>query len=128
MDHGLNRLAKRGSDGPSINKSIMRLPNKELSDRKLNDLGPCVLHSVHDGFRSVVGAMAEVENCLVDYHYLFNTSFGTCRREDFKLVHVEESIATHMILKHGTTRWLSIKPCIDGVDRAVVSSEILVCK
>jgi hypothetical protein len=94
QEHGmdLSRLVTCGRDGPNVNKAIMRLLNNELDGRKMIDLGPCVLHTVHNGFASGLQEMPEIEDFIIDLHYWFNTSYGACRREDYKIVQIQESV------------------------------------
>ena len=59
----------------------------------LIDFGPCPLHIVHNSFSTGLAVFPE----------------------DLKLAQFEASVDQHVMLKHGKTRWLTLKPCIDRV-------------
>ena len=114
-DLSLLKLITLGRDGPNVNKKVMRLMNKKLQDEGTSmmvDIGPCILHVVHNSFHDGLDVFEEIEEALVDLNQWFNTAYSACRREDFKSVQLEEAVATHVILKHCSTRWLTLKPAI----------------
>ena len=84
QEHGmdLSTLVTCGRDGPNVKKAIMRLFNNELDGRKMIDFGPCVLHTVHNGFASGLQVMQEIETFIIELRYWFNISYGACQRED----------------------------------------------
>lgn len=112
----LQKMITCGRDGPNVNKKIMRLLDQNRCEKggsKLVDVGPCILHVVHNGFRAGFVVFERVEDLIVDLNEWFNTSYSACRREDYELIQIEEVVNRHVLLKHANTRWLTLKPAIE---------------
>ena len=79
----------------------------------LIDFGPGPLHIVHNSFSTGLAVFPDVEDLILNLYFWFKKS--PARREDLKLAQFEASVDQHVMLKHGKTRWLTLKPCIDRV-------------
>jgi hypothetical protein len=113
-DHSLTlkHLLSLGRDGPNVNKAVLRKLNdnrKEKGIIPLIDLGPCLLHVVHNAFKYGLNVVGEVEDLIIDLYYWNKRS--AARKEDFKSVQFEECVEQHVLTKHGKTRWLTRGPC-----------------
>ena len=112
----LKKVGTFGRDGPNVSKKIMKLfdiARLDVGESKLVDIGPCVLHVVHNAFRERLEVFGDIEELFIDLNQWFNTSYSACRREEYQITQVEESVARHVLLKHNNNRLLTLKPAVE---------------
>ena len=92
--------AKNGVDG------IMKKKQPDLH------LAGCPCHMLHNAAHKACTALPfNIDEVLVDtYYYLEKSSNCIAALEAF-----QEDVKHHKILKHVSTRWLSVRKCIDRV-------------
>lgn len=109
----LDFLMNIGMDGPNVNKKFEKDLIKDLEMKKSSSflsIGSCNLHTVNNGFGKGINVLKEIvdlDQFAIDLNFFFKLS--AARREDFEKVSSLTEITTQYMLKHCTTRWLSIK-------------------
>jgi hypothetical protein len=107
-------LLSVSSDGPNINKSILRKLNRELTEAKLPlliNIGSCTLHAIHNAFgKYLVAFGSDAEDLVLKLFYWFKHSAG--RREDYRFVQIELELNHLFFLRHIPSRWLLLKPAL----------------
>lgn len=104
-----------GSDGPNVNKKVLRLFQerlKELHYKPLIDLGTCQLHIVHNAFLKGLDCLSEdVSDFIIKVYYFFHHRDLRC--EDFEKIQVKLKLPPHKFIKHISTRWLTVGPAAE---------------
>lgn len=108
MNWNTDLLLHLGHDGPNINLSF----EKKLQDDIKSDilkLGTCSLHHVHNAFRAGLKKLSsfDVDLFINDASYFFKLS--SARREDYKLAEELTDISARMMIRHTSTRWVTMK-------------------
>lgn len=81
---------------------------KEKNDKSIIDIGPCVLHSAHNGYKAGLAKLNfDFDGFAYDLWYFFKNS--SARKEDFQLSELISEVKTHVMIKHIASRWLCIK-------------------
>lgn len=108
MDWDSDLMLHLGQDGPRVNLSFEKKLQNDLNSDFLS-LGSCNLHHVHNAFRAGLKEMKsfDVDEFINDVTYFFKLS--SARREDYKLSEEMTDIASKMLLRHATTRWVTMK-------------------
>ena len=76
----------------------------------------CACHLAHLCAKKAANQLSvNVEQFVIDLYYHFDKS--SKRKEIFKSYHEFCDVETRKILKHSSTRWLSLMKCIDRVLR-----------
>ena len=105
----------------SDNTSVMMGKNNSIFTRIANsnpDVYPvgCACHLAHlCGKKAASQLSLDVEQIVIDLYYHFDKS--SKRKEIFKDYQVFCNVETRKILKHSSTRWLSLMKCIDRILR-----------
>lgn len=104
-------LINVGMDGPNVNKCFHRLLEKELSNvhgKKILNIGTCNLHPVHTAFSKGLAKIPfDFDKLAVNLHFFFKHS--SARRKDFELCELETDLETQVMLRHVSSRWLSLR-------------------
>lgn len=104
-------LLQIGMDGPNVNlKFEQDLSNKIQEEYGVSflNIGSCSLHKTHNAFRKgVLDFGFDIETFVYDTNFFFKSS--AARRQDYKLMEVFTEIESKYVLKHVSSRWLSIK-------------------
>ncbi|CAI6357860.1 unnamed protein product [Macrosiphum euphorbiae] len=112
FDLSLHKLIMVGSDGPNINKKVLRLMNEELwiiRKKKLIDIGFCNIHLLHNAFLKGLKVFGEnVSDLIVLMHNFFDG--WPSRLEDFERIQTEMNMPNLRFIKHCSSRWLTIEP------------------
>lgn len=105
----------------SDNASVMIGKNNSIYTR-IGDSNPdvypvgCACHLAHLCAKKVANQLSvNVEQLVIDLYYHFDKS--SKRKEIFQSYQVFCDVETRKILKHSSTRWLSLMKCIDRVLR-----------
>ena len=108
----LSLLLVLGMDGPCVNRSFekkLKARLEEIYATQILDIGTCSLHIVNNAF---LEGLKELKNEInldefaIDLHFFMK--YSAARREDYvNIVSVTETTA-HFLLRHCTTRWLSL--------------------
>lgn len=107
-------LLQISRDGPNTNKSFMSSLEKDLkekNDKSIIDIGPCVLHTAHNGYKAGLAKLNfDLDGFAYDLWYFFKNS--SARKEDFQLSELTSEVKTHVMIKHIASRWLCIKKVV----------------
>ena len=115
----LKKMVAVGRDGPNVNISLMNKVKEEaskVSGGGVIDYGSCVDHVAHNAFKAgLKQSPVDVGNLAVCLHGFFKHS--VIRREEFAydLIEIDEDHAT--FLRHVGSRWLSLEPCLERIDK-----------
>ncbi|KAG4072228.1 hypothetical protein HA402_005950 [Bradysia odoriphaga] len=105
------------TDGPNLNllfHKLLKAQLKEEYDKTIIDFGTCNLHKVHNGFSTAIKELSFDINAFVyDVWYFFKNS--SARREDYKLSELVTEIECQVILKHVSSRWLTLRPVLQRI-------------
>lgn len=108
----INFLLQIETDGPNLNLSFRTLLKKQLKenhDKTIIDFGTCNLHKVHNGYSTALKELTfDINTFLYNVWYFFKNS--SARREDYKFSELITEIESQVILKHVSSRWLSMRP------------------
>ena len=104
-------LLQLGMDGPNVNLKF----EKDLLDKIVEEYGvsflttgTCSLHKTHNGFRQGILEFGfDIETFVNDTNFFLKLS--AARRQDYKLMEIFTEIESKYMLKHVSSRWLSIK-------------------
>lgn len=103
-------------DGPNVNKLFLNNLNIELlkHDKTLIEFGTCVLHPVATCFKNALNKFTlDFDEFVIDVHSFFK--FSACRKEDFKLASLITDIETFQMMRHVSSRWLSLKKVLQRI-------------
>lgn len=118
-------LLQISRDGPNTNKSLMSSLKKDLKekhDKSIIDIGPCVLHTAHNGYKKGLAKLVfDLDGFAYDLWYFFKNS--SARKEDFLLSQLFTEIEAHVMIKHAPSRWLCIKKSFDSYHRTMAESK-----
>ena len=108
MDWNADLMLHLGHDGPKVNLSFEKKLQNDLHAEFLK-LRSCNLRHVHNAFRAGLKEMKtfDVDELINDVTYFFKLS--SARREDYKLSEEMTEIETRMMLRHTSTRWVTMK-------------------
>lgn len=113
----VNYLLQIMMDGPKVNLLFQKLLTKALEeehDTSLIEVGTCSLHAVHNGFQKGLQKLNfDFDGFICDLVFFFKRS--SARREDFKLVELATEVETAFLLKHVSSRWLSLKKALKRI-------------
>lgn len=117
MDWSIEYLLQIMMDGPNTNLSF----NKKLVIKLKNDyeksiinVGTCSLHKVNNGYKKALLKLGFQFDCFAtDLHFFFKYSSG--RRYDYKLVELITEIEAEFMIKHVSSRWLSLKKVLNRI-------------
>ena len=99
-----------GMDGPNVNLAFSRKLDEMLSKKDISflNIGTCSLHPVHTAFINGLSEMDfNFDYFFHDLSFFFHQS--SSRREDFVKMESFTGVVAEYVLKHGPTRWLSMK-------------------
>ena len=101
-----------GMDGPNVNKSF----EKKLATKLKNhfstsfiSMGSCALHTTNNAFGEGIKclkAVIDLDQFAIDMHFFFK--YSSARREDYAKMEGLTSVVAVYLLRHCSTRWLSI--------------------
>lgn len=104
-------------DGPNVNKSMLKSLKVDLEknlDKTLIDIGTCLLHPVHTCFEKALSKFSlDFDEFVIDVHSFFKLS--AARKQDFQLTSLTTEIETHQMMRHVSSRWLSLKKVLQRV-------------
>lgn len=108
-------LLHLGMDGPNVNLKFEQQLAKFFREQYGSEfltIGTCTLHKVHNAFRKGLNACEfDLETFIFDISFFFKRS--ACRREDYKTMELVTELESRFVLKHISSRWLSIrKACL----------------
>lgn len=113
----VNYLLQIMMDGPKTNLLFQKLLSKDLESEyntALIDVGTCSLHTVHNGFQKGLKKLDFDFDCFIcDLVFFFKRS--SARREDYKLVEMATEVEAEFLLKHVSSRWLSLKKALNRI-------------
>lgn len=114
----VNFLLQIEMDGPNLNLSfhkLLKIELKKKNDKETKrDFGTCALHNVHNGFAEALKKLIfDVDSFAYNLWYFFKNS--SARREDYKLCELITQIQSQLLLKHVSSRWLSMKPVLQRI-------------
>lgn len=105
-----SNLLMLGSDGPNVNKAIVKNMDQELlKSRKkgLIDIGTYNIHTIHNAFQKSMKGLSENADLLYFLYDFFN---GWSRRwEDFCVVLGKYDLPFYHFLRHVPQHWLTIE-------------------
>lgn len=85
-----------------------------MHGKKILNIGTCNLHPVHTPFSKGLKMLSfDYNKFACDLHFFFKHS--SARREDFALSALVTDLETKMLLRHVSSRWLSLKPCLERI-------------
>ena len=100
-----------GMDGPNVNLKFQKDVRDmflETLDKTLLDIDTCTLHKVHTSFKKgILQLPIDIDNFAVNLHGFFKLS--SARREDYCKMEDVTKVLAHYILRHSSTRWLTMK-------------------
>ena len=105
-------LLALGMDGPSVNRSFEKKLKARLEENyatQILDIGTCSLHIVNNAFLEGLKELKRVINLdefAIDLHFFMK--YSTAQREDYANIVSVTEITAHFLLRHRTTRWLSL--------------------
>lgn len=106
-----SNLLMLGSDGPNVNKAVLKKMDQELlKSRKkgLVNIETCNIHTTHNAFRKSMKEFGENASDLLYFlHDFFNGWPG--RWEDFCVVLEKHDLPLYHFLRHIPQRWLTIE-------------------
>lgn len=98
-------------DGPNLNLLFHKLLTKELlenNDKTIIDIGTCGLHNIHNGFSVALKELGfDFDGFAHDLWFFFKNS--SARREDYKLTELITEVESAIVLRHVSSRWLTLK-------------------
>ncbi|KAG4075503.1 hypothetical protein HA402_003328 [Bradysia odoriphaga] len=101
-------------DGPNVNKKFHRELEedlKQLYGKYILKTSTCSLHPIHTAFKKGLSKIAfDYDKFSQDLHFFFKHS--AARREDYNFVNLESDIEAHVMLRHVSSRWLSLKKAL----------------
>lgn len=107
----INFLLQLEMDGPYLNLSFHQMLIKELAEKDgktIFEIGTCPLHNVHNGFSTAIKELSfDFDGFAHDVWFFFKNS--SARREDLKLMEVVTEIESQIVLRHISSRWLTLK-------------------
>lgn len=107
----LKYLLHIGMDGPNVNKSFHKTLENELltvHGKKILNIGTCNLHPVHTAFSKGLAKLNfDLDKLPHNLHFFFK--FSAARRQDFALSELETELEAQQMLRHVSSRWLSLK-------------------
>lgn len=113
----VNYLLQIMKDGPSTNLLFQKLLTKALEDEynsSLIDTGICSLHTVHNGFLKGLKMLNfDFDGFICDLVFFFKRS--SARREDYKMIELITKVETEFLLKHVSSRWLSLRKALNRI-------------
>lgn len=105
------------TDGPNLNLLFHKLLKSELKenhDKTIIYVGTCGLHKVHNGFATALKELSfDINSFVYNIWYFFKNS--SARREDYKLRELITEIECQVLLKHVSSRWLSMRPVLKRI-------------
>ena len=101
-----------GMDGPSLNmkfKDLLRsLPHIKSLGTTILSIGTSSLHIVHNTFRAGVNALNfNIDSFIIDSIFFFKLS--AARRADYKQIQEFTDVISHLIQKHSSARWVTLR-------------------
>lgn len=101
-------------DGPNVNKTVFRSLNEKVKvdrNRPLIDIGFCNLHLLHNAFmKGLVEFGINASDLVIALYHYFDG--WPSRREDFNTVLAEKNFKEVNLIKHVTSRWLTLEPAV----------------
>lgn len=111
MDWEIDYLLQIGMDGPRTNLSFNKklvADLKEKHEKSIIDIGTCNIHKIHNSFKKGLQKLQfDFDGCAADLHFFFKHS--SARRMDFQLMELITEIEAEYMLRHVSSRWLSLK-------------------
>lgn len=110
-------LLHLGMDGPNVNlafqKDLISILKNEYN-KKIVDIGTCSLHPVHTAYGKGLKTLSiDVEKFTQELHFFFK--YSSARREDFGLASDVTNVKTANMLRHVSSRWLSIRQVLKRI-------------
>lgn len=106
-----------GMDEPNVNKAFHRMLEEELSKvhgKTILNIGTCSLHPIHTAFSNGLKKLSfDFDKLPVDLHFFFKHS--SARRRDFELCELETYLEAQMMMRHVSSRWLSLKKVLTRI-------------
>ncbi|XP_064482610.1 uncharacterized protein LOC135395308 [Ornithodoros turicata] len=100
------------SDGPNVMKSLKRKLKEKLCPNTI-DISDCALHKVHNAFAAgLESSFDEVELFVTDIYHFFK--YAT-RNADLKQLQQEVGLPEHSLLRHVSSRWLTLLPAVERI-------------
>lgn len=107
----VNLLMHLGMDGPNVNLLFQKKLEADLSEKynkTFLNVGTCSIHPVHTAFEKGLKKITfDFNKFAQDLHFFFK--YSSCRREDFKLASLETDLEVQFMIRHVSSRWLSLK-------------------
>lgn len=111
------KLLMLSMDGPNVNLAVAKKVTKELKDLgapELVDIGTCTLHKVHNSFSKALQSLPlDVDQLATDLFGFFKLS--AARREDLKEIQQLLESEEKFLLRHVSSRWLTLGPVITRI-------------
>lgn len=110
LERNVDYLLHMMKDGPNVNKKFDDFVDdlKQLYGKTILNIRTCSLHPVHTAFKNGLAKIPfDFDKFAQDLHFFFKNS--AARREDYNFVNLESDIASHVMLRHVSSRWLSLK-------------------
>lgn len=113
----VNYLLQLMMDGPNVNKSFAEKLKSALEaeyDTTLIDAGECSLHVAHNAFQQGLKMISfDFDAFANDLSFFLKRS--SARRQDFKSVELVTEIEAHFMVRHVSSRWLSLKKALNRI-------------
>jgi hypothetical protein len=113
-DLPLSNIIMVGSDGPNVNKKVLRLINEEVKSvrgKGLVNIGTCNIHVIHNAFQRGLEELGTDSSDLVVFMYNFFDGWPA-RWEDYSKVQNQKKVSCHSFIKHVSNRWLTLQPAL----------------
>ena len=104
-------------DGPAVKKAFLKQISNDIEascQKTMLNIGTCLLHPTHTSFEKGIAELSfDSDELVINIHSFFK--FSACRTSDYRASTLETNIESLNILKHVSSRWLSLKRVLERI-------------